>query len=259
MRNLFKYMGLFAVLLFSFYYTEKMSNIVVSNNSLVSEINSVSEKYNIKAVSAVIEDNYIIPGLNGYAVNVLKSYNNMRFLDTFNSYYLEYDKVLPNVSLENNKDKIIKKGNKNKKAIAIIVQNNYEIIDYSKNKKIKIDRLIDNKTYKKDDIFYEKINNDIEEYKRIESYLNNTNTNHNLCIVNNNLIEVCKSEKKYLIEPNKYLYNYNLASLKNNIESGDIIFINDSVSLTDYKLLLKQVYYQDLDVLFLSELISEER
>ena len=39
MKNLFKYIGLSSILLFSFYYTEKMSNIVINNSSLVSEIN----------------------------------------------------------------------------------------------------------------------------------------------------------------------------------------------------------------------------
>ena len=72
------------------------------------------------SVSAIIEDDYIIPGLNGYAVNVLKSYNNMRYLDTFNSYYLEYDKITPEISLENNKDKIIKFGNPSKNNIALV-------------------------------------------------------------------------------------------------------------------------------------------
>ena len=100
MKNLFKYLGLLVILVGSFYYTEKMSDIVINNNSLVTEINRQKDNYEIKAVSAIIEDEYIIPGLNGYSVNVLKSYNNMNFLDTFNSHYLEYDKVTPYVSLE---------------------------------------------------------------------------------------------------------------------------------------------------------------
>ena len=258
MKNLFKYIGLGAVLLFSFYYTEKMSNIVVNNSSLVSQINDNIDKYNIKAVSAIIDNDYIIPGLNGYSVNVLKSYNNMRYLDTFNSYYLEYDKVMPNISLENNKDKIIKYGNKNKKSVAIIVKNNFEIIEYANKNNINITRLVEYTTYDSK-AKYEQINDDYIKYKQVERLLNNTNSNKNICYVTNNIIDICKDNKKYLVESSLTLNNYNLASIKNNIQSGYIIYINDNVTITDFKLLLKQIYYQDLKVSYLSELISEER
>ena len=258
MKNLFKYIGLMAVLLFSFYYTEKMSNIVVNNSSLVNEINENSSKYNVNPVSAVIEEEYIIPGLNGYAVNVLKSYNNMRHLDTFNSYYLEFDKVTPNVSLENNKDKIIKYGNASKKAVALLVKDNQDIINYSSDKNIKITRLIDHNTYDINDS-YEKINNDYKEYNKVETLLNNSNNNKNICVVSNSIIDICKEHKKYLVQESITLNNYNLASIKNNIKSGYIIYINDNVNLTDYKLLIKEIYYRDLKIIPLSNLISEER
>lgn len=258
MKNLFKYIGLTSILLFSFYYTEKMSSIVINNSSLVNEISENSKEYNIEAVSAIIEDDYIIPGLNGYTVNVLKSYDNMRFLDTFNSYYLEYDTISPNISLKNNKDKIIKYGNKNKNAVSIIVENNIDIINYSKDKNIKISRLINHDSFEKN-VFYEQINNDAVEYKKVESMLNNNNLNKNICVINNNLLDICKDYKKYLVESSLTLNNYNLASVKNNIKSGYIISINDNVDITDYKILIRQIYYQDLDIIGLSELITEER
>lgn len=258
MKNLFKYIGLTAVLLFSFYYTEKMSNMVINNSSLVMEINDNSEGFNIKAVSAVIDDEYIIPGLNGYTVNVLKSYDNMRFLDTFNSYYLEYDVVKPNISLENNKNKIIKYGNKNKNAVSLIVKDNIDIINYSKEKSINITRMINYNTYDKNS-FYEQINNDHIEYKKVETMLNNANLNKNICIINNNIIDLCRENKKYLVEASLIFNNYNLANIKDKIESGYIIYINDNVSVTDYKILLRQIYYHDLNIISLSKLITEQR
>ena len=252
MKTIFKYLGLFVILVFSFYYTEKMSDIVINNNSLV------SDEYNVKAVSAVIEDDYIIPGLNGYAVNVLKSYNNMKFLDTFNSYYLEYDKVTPHISLENNRDKIIKKGNKNKNAVSLIVSNNLEILEYSKEKKIHVTRLVNHQTYDKNS-YYEQINNDYTEYNKVELMLNNNNSNTNICYISNNIIDLCKKNNKYLVEATFNLNNYNLASIKDSIESGSIIYINDNVTLTDYKILVRQILYQDLNIVYLSNLITEER
>ncbi len=258
MKYLFKTLGIMIILMLGFYYTNQMSKLVINKSSLVELINENSKNYNIDPVSAIIEDDYIIPGLNGYSVNVLKSYNNMRYLDTFNSYYLEYDKVIPNISLENNKDKIIKYGNKSKKSVAIIVKDNLEIINYAKEKQIKINRLIDYNTY---DInaTYEQINNDYEEYKKVELMLNNGNKNKNICYINNNLIDICKKNNKYLVTSSVTLNNYNLASIKDNIKSGYIIYINDNVSLVDFKILVRQIYYQDLNILYISELIREER
>lgn len=258
MKNLFKYIGISAVLLFSFYYTEKMSSIVINNSSLVSEINDNSKNYNIEAVSAIIEDDYIIPGLNGKYVNVLESYNNMKHLDMFNSYYLEFNEINPNISLENNKDKIIKYGNKIKNAVAILIKDNINIINYAKEKNIKMTRLIDSNTFDKNNS-YEQINNDYEEYKKVEAMLNNNNINKNVCVINNNLIDICKEEKKYLVEPSMTLNNYNLSSIKDSIKSGYIIEVKDDVSVVDFKILLRQIFYQDLDVISLSDLIKEER
>ena len=258
MKNLFKYMGIALVLLVSFYYTEKMSKIVVNNSSLVKEINRNSKDYNVASVSAIIEDDYIIPGLNGYAVNVLKSYNNMRYLDTFNSYYLEYDKISPDISLENNKDKIIKFGNPSKNNIALVIQDNQNIINYASSMDIKITRLVDSKTFDKNSI-YEQINNDYENYSKVEAMLDNNNVNKNICFVNKNIKDVCLKNKKYLVEASVSLNSYNLASIKDSLKSGYVIFINDSVSLTDFKLLVKQINYQDLKINYLSELITEER
>ena len=250
-------MGIAAILLVGFYYTEKMSNIVINNSSLVNEINKSSSDYNVEAVSAIITKDYIIPGLNGYAVNVLKSYNNMRYLDTFNSYYLEYDKIVPEVSLENNKDKIIKYGNESKKSVSLIVKDNIDILNFSTKQNINITRLVDSNTFDKNSK-YEQINNDYLEYNKVETMLNNNNINKNICYIDNNIKDICLKNKKYLVEASLTLNSYNLASIKDKVRSGYIIYINDSVNLTDYKLLLNEINYHDLKIINLSELISEE-
>ena len=256
MKNLFKYIGIISVLLFSFYYTEKMNSIVINNSSLVMEINKNIDKYNVLPVSAVIDGGYIIPGITGSNVNVIKSYNNMKALDVFNEKYLVFDKVMPNISLENNLDKIIKNGNRNKNSVSILVENNIDVISYSKEKNINITRLINYDSYDKY-ASYEQINNDLDNYKSVEKLLNSNNMNKNICIINKMNLELCKNYNKYLVETTIELNNYNLSNIKNNIQSGYIIYINDDVSIVDYKILIKQIYYQDLDIISLSALITE--
>lgn len=258
MKNLFKYIGIGSLLLFSFYYTEKMSKVVMNNDNLVKEIKENSTNFEILPVSAVIEDEYIIPGLNGYTVNVLKSYDNMRFLDNFNSYYLEYDIIKPSISLDNNKDKIIKYGNKSKNSVAIIIKDNLDIINYVKEKKINITRIVNKDTFFKD-ANYEQINGDVENYYIVEKLLKKVNINHNICYVEKDIYNICKENKKYLIEASITQTKYNLSNIKDNIKSGYIIYINDNVSVTDFKILVRQIYYQDLNIIYLSDLIKEER
>ena len=65
--------------------------------------------------------------------------------------------------------------------------------------------------------------------------------------------------KKYLVKPTLSMNNYNLSEIKNNILNGSIIYIDDNVSLTDYKILIRQINYQDLKIVNLSTLITEER
>ena len=258
MKKLFKYIGLSAFLLFAFYYTEKMSDIVTNNSKLVMEINDNSNNYNVESVSAIIDDNYIIPGLNGYTVNVLKSYDNMRHLDTFNSYYLEYDIVKPSISLDNNKEKIIKYGNSSKKMVSILINNNKEILEYIKTNKINVTRIVDINTFLSNAL-YEQINGDYNNYKKMELLLNKYNINKKICYINNYIKDICTNNKKYLVQASITLNNYNLINVKDNIKSGYIIYINDNVSLSDFKILLRQIYYQDLSIVSLSKLISEER
>ena len=257
MKKIFKYLGLLTILLVSFYYTEKMSKIVINNDSLVKEINNSKNNYNILPVSAIIEDNYIIPGLNGYAVNVLKSYDNMRFLDSFNSYYLEYDIIKPKVSLDNNKDKIIKYGNSLKNNVAIIIKDNNDIINYSLEKNIKLTRMITKETFDSNS-YFEQINGDYEDYNRVEKMLNN-NINKNICYADKTIIDICRKNNKYLVEASIILNKHNLSDIKNKVRSGYIIYVNDDVKLVDFKILVRQIYYQDLNVVYLSDLIGEER
>lgn len=257
MKNFFKYIGLSTLLIFSFYYTEKMSNIVTTSNKLFIKINENSEKYNIKPVSATIKGDYIIPGLNGYAVNVLRSYNNMRHLDDFNSYYLEYDITKPSVSIDNNKEKIIKYGNDKKKEIAIIIRNNNEILEYVKKNNVVITRIVDINTFDKFAI-YEQINGDVDNYNKVEKLLTKYNYNKNICYIDTNIKDTCINNMKYLVEASVILNNYNLSDIKDIVQTGYIIYINDNVNLSEFKILIKQLLYKDLKIVTLSELISEK-
>ena len=137
MAKFFKYSGLVAILMFSFYYTEKTALFVKSKTPLMQEINKQSNKLNTKSVNAIIDNNYIIPGINGLEVDVSKSYVSMKKLGSYNEYYMVFNEITPKISLENNKDKIINQGNNLKNGISLIIEDNKEIVNYFINKKNK--------------------------------------------------------------------------------------------------------------------------
>lgn len=257
MKNIFKCIGISVILIFSFFYTEKINDILILNSELFNEIENNSDKYNAKYVNAQIEDDYIIPGLNGLEVDVFSSYYNMKDLEVFNASFLLYNEISPVISIDNNKDKIIIKGNELKNMVAIIVKDNKTIIDYSYSRGIKISRLVTLETFD-EDYNYEQINNEVENFKKLERRLNKKN-NSNICIINDLNIKLCQDNKKYLVKPSLTMNNYNLSDIKNEIKKGDIIYVGDNVSLTDYKLLIHQIIYQDLNIVYLSNLINEER
>lgn len=256
MKNFFKYFGISAILIFSFYYTERINDVVITNSDLFNEIKSISSEYVIAPINATIDGAYIIPGVMGKSVDVFDSYYNMKDFQFFNETYLSYINVPPEVSISNNKDKIIKKGNSHKRNIAIILKDNQKLIDYSYSKDIKFSRLVSINTYD-NNYNYEQINNETEYFNKLEILLNKKH-NTNICVIDNNE-SICRDNKKYLVESTIKLNNYNISEIKSYVDNGSIIYVNDDVSLADYKVLLSQINYNDLQMVWLSTLINEER
>ena len=139
MRKYYQYLGLALIMVFSFYYTEKIALIVLNKNPLMQEINQEKVNYEEAFVNASIEGDYIIPGINGLLVNARESFYNMQELEVFNQYYLVYEQVKPEISLEDNKDKIINKGNAKLKQVSFILEDTSSISEYLEENQYKAD------------------------------------------------------------------------------------------------------------------------
>ena len=244
-------------MVFSFYYTEEIATLVLNKNPLMIKINNEKNNYNIKSVNAIIDGNYIIPGLNGLEVNARDSYYRMQNLDTFNEYFLVYDQIKPKISLNNNKDKIIKQGNKTQKKISLILEEYNDKAQYLENNKIPANILVTLDTYKKNN-YFENINNDLSNFKSLENNLNLNKENKNICVLNYELKDICQKYRNYLVEPTIKLTNNNLITVKKSIQNGTIILISNNANLSDLKLIIKEINFKDLNIVPLSELISEE-
>ena len=54
------------------------------------------------------------------------------------------------------------------------------------------------------------------------------------------------------------LNSINIVNIKNNIENGNIFYINKDAKLEHVLILLKEIEYKGLDIVYLSELIKEQ-
>lgn len=254
----YQYLGLISILIFSFFYAEKIANITLENNEIFQSINNYKDKYTIKPVNAIITDNYMIPGLNGKEVNIKKSYHKMKKYDSYNPNYIIYNSIIPTNSIKNNLDKVINKGNSLKKEVAIIVKDNNKVINYLLNKGVEVTILVNSSNYS-DYKAGELINNDAENYRRMENILNNNKQNTNICYINNIIENICRKYKKYLVKTNLIVDNQSFINIKNNISNGDIYYISNNLNIDYLQIFIKTIEYRDLKIVYLSKLISEER
>lgn len=244
--------------MFSFFYTEKIANYVLENNELYKQIAQEKDYYTVASVNAVIEGEYITPGLTGQVVDIKDSYYNMKDMEAFNSYYLMYDVTYPEVSLDNNVDKIINKGNPLKDSVSFILEYDKEMIDYFVNNNYDASVVVTIDNFDKSSKL-EQLNGEVDEFKEIESLINKYSTNANICYINNNNLDVCKKNGKYLVQSEKVINNSNIIEIKNNITSGDIYYVSKNTDTKNIQLIINSIIYKDLDIVRISELIKEER
>lgn len=255
LKNIFKYLGLFGIALCSFYYTEQVALYVKNKNPLMQEIKEKKESLYVGSTDSVlIEDLYIIPGLNGKEVNVNKSFSNMKEYEMFSYDALIFNQIIPSVSLEKNKERIIIRGNSKKEEVSLIFESNNYLANTLLEKKYQVNILLNKETY---DPNYEMINNATNEktYSNIDKYLTKNKLNKNLCYVKTSPSKNCKN--KYLFKPSLTINHSNLSTTLNKIEAGEIILVEDSVTLSELELLIKQIENKNLKIVPLSILIDE--
>lgn len=258
MQKYYKYFVFILIILISFFVVEKQATFSRNKDPILRTIIEYEKNYNLAPVNAAIEDDYIIPGIYGRKINEIRSLMKMKSGGVFNSLFLVTDNIKPDISIEDNKDKIISLGNQNKQAISLLLEVSDEnIINYLISNNIKGSILVNKQTVNTNSKF-EQINNDFKNYREVDKILNKSKSNTNICILNRTNKDFCLRNKKYLVEPTIYFNSSNLVIVKNKITSGYIILVKDNVSVNDLSYLIKYIKTKGLDIIYLSELISEK-
>ena len=115
MKSIVKLLGLLVLIGFSFFYTDRVMNVISDKDPLKQEIINLSNNYKLSSNEAVVSGDTIIPGSNGREVNIDKSYKKMRTGNVFNDKLLVFNVIYPEYKLKDNMDKYIINGNINKK------------------------------------------------------------------------------------------------------------------------------------------------
>ena len=254
MNKFFCILGSVTLVILSFIYTEKTVNVIKEYDDIMISIKSENKNYRIDAADAIIKDNTIIPGLKGREIDENRSYSKMKRYGSYNSSLLEYNDIIPSISIENNFDKYVIGGNKNKNMVSLIFlvtknDNIDNIIKILNSKNVKGNFFIDgtwvqnneqklieiiqnghnvgnlgtNGTY--NDSTYSWLDTVIKKIAKQEiGYCYNE-------VDDINTLKLCAMYKNYTIRPNIIVKNYPLAEVKKSIQSGSIISfkLNDSL------------------------------
>ncbi|MBO5475233.1 MAG: hypothetical protein J5982_01855 [Bacilli bacterium] len=246
-----KYFILILLCVASFYLSDQVILYVENLSPIMQTIKEVEDNYNTEPIDAKIEGNTIIPGKKGTVVNERESYLKMNEFGVFNENFFVFDYIKPDISLSDFKDKIII-GSSKREYVSIIIDD-WKYSDYlsdfdysylvkdSNNLKI-----ISNVTY---------INGSIENYKSINNYLKSKKKLSNIVLAEN--ANIHENKDKYIISPSLDLYHSNYYSSVSKIEGGMIIYVHDSVTLSEFKILMDTIKYKKLKLMELTEFITE--
>ena len=140
MKKIIKLSSLILLSIFSFYYTNKVIELLRFQDPIMKKIQSFNDNYEVKATNAIIDGNTIIPGKNGQKINQVETYNKMKKYGAYNELLMTFEETKPDISIDDYYDKYIIGGITEKKSIALVFKvkdiSPKEIVDILNDQKV---------------------------------------------------------------------------------------------------------------------------
>lgn len=274
MKKLFKIFGIITLMCFSFFYTDRVMDVIADNDPLKNEIINLSNNYKLSNNEAIVTDDTIIPGSNGREVNIDKSYKKMRTGNVFNDKLLVFNVLYPEYRLKDNIDKYIINGNVNKKEVSILfIINNDNNLD-------KIINILNNKNTKANlFIEYNYLFNNISKIKKYNSnniYSYSNKYVYDTLVISNNIINrISNNKANYCLTKIKDKDNLNTCSysnmftiipsiignyndIKNKLSNGSIILLDTNInSVNELSYIIDFINGKGYSIVGLDELLNE--
>lgn len=280
MKRIIKFTGLVTLILFSFFYTDKVVEVIRENDKLMIELKQVSDNYKVNAINGIISGDTIKPGINGKKVNIEKSYKKMKEKGIFDENLIKYDKIVPKINMSHNQDKYIIGGNKERNMVSIVfILGNKKYLkkveDLSISKDVTInyfvtyDYLVDNSTNitKMTNSEFYNYGSDGEYSPDNILFANNlisriTDNEAIYCLTkykNEKVLNLCSENNLYTILPNIIVKSDPYSEVKKSLASGSIILMEmDNDSTTELGIIVDYIRGKGYDVVGLSKMLSEE-
>ena len=78
MKKIIRIFFIISLVCFSFFYTDKVMNLLNSKDPLMVKLNNIKKDYEVLPVNAIIDNDTIVPGKKGLEVDIDKSYEEMK-------------------------------------------------------------------------------------------------------------------------------------------------------------------------------------
>lgn len=276
-KRIFSFFLFLILSIISFYSTRIIIDYLKELDPIMIQIKKNCLNNQKDAVDASINDMYIIPGISGYEVDFNKSYQKMKKYGSYNSKLLVYKKKLPNLSITNIYDKYVSYGNPSINNVTMV----FKIDDYSFLDKI-IPILIEEKVQATFFINSNLLVNNINLIKYLDSndqdiqfilnnntsidyliyLINNHTSKHQLyCYsdnVNSNLLKLCQNKKIHVIIPSLNTNKFPYYELKDKIENGSIIKLNNNYQTSlELKYIINYIRQNNYNIVSLEKLLEE--
>ena len=275
-NNLKKFTQVFSILLlagFSFFYTEKVTQIVRNNDPIMLKIKDAKKTISVAKIDPVINDDEYITGVNGCDIDVDKSYTKMKNVGEYKEELLVLSETVIDKKIKN---KYIISGNKNEKNVSIVfiikdkVNNN--LVNYLNSRKVNANFFIEGNYLSKNIVNIKELasNHSIyylgtdgkysDKYMIYNNNLININTKNesNYCITDKKdekLLKLCTDYDMKTIKAD-YIENNILDTIKNNLTNGEIIVFN-SEDEEEIKISINYILSKGYNIVSLNNLLNE--
>lgn len=271
MKKILEYLGITLLFGISLIYTENITSVVKNNDPIMKDIVVSSDDYKIESVNALVSDKDIVPGINGCEIDVNKSYEDMKKINTFTDKMLKYKDIIPEISITNIFDKYISRGNSKYRNVSIVLYikdnvgklNEYSdiklnvFLDSSLLENGKVNVLQNKKIYNGgnnlnyDDVVIEWMNDIIlDNYNKSNYCLNKDRDDDNLV--------VCARNKMHTISPKLVVNNTNTYEIKKLVQNGSILYFEEN-SISKIKEISDHLIKKGYNIVYLDELLSENK
>ena len=262
-------------LVFSFYYTNKIIEFLKEKDPIMKDIRKTDDKYKIDSIDALIIGNNIIPGKVGKEIDYRKSYSKMKQYGTYNETLTVLRDVKPVISIEDNYDKYIISGNKEKRSVALVFKvykdtNINSLLSILDKNKVSANFFIDGTFLEKNIILLKSMKNhelnilsynnsyDKSLFETSISYLENIlEKDVNYCL-GEDILKLCSKLKLHTIKPSLEIHNNLYREVKNNIDNSIIISIDiNNYNLKELSSTIDYINGKGYKIVLLSELLKE--